>query len=180
MQICLSLQSLSPSHHFLHSNAFSHLNKFPPFSRSLAVDVLVLSTHTSLFLHVWPPCPMWRCRGEIRWFACAALHLLLPGVSGDNKKWTRQQIIFFFVCLVSLRWITLPLCFQQEAGSVGRMGKVNGFFFLPLSSAASYASIPIQSSQDPAAHERSQVAGLTPLPSLALRVASSPGPDALH
>lgn len=30
MQICLSQQSLSPSHHFLHSNAFSHLYKIPP------------------------------------------------------------------------------------------------------------------------------------------------------
>lgn len=29
MQICLSQQSPSPSHHFLHSNAFSHLNKIP-------------------------------------------------------------------------------------------------------------------------------------------------------
>lgn len=30
MQICLSQPYLSPSHHFLHSNAFSHLNKILP------------------------------------------------------------------------------------------------------------------------------------------------------
>lgn len=103
----------------------SHIFTKSPFQPH-AVDVLVLSTYSSLFLHV--------CRvkwGDARWkrcFACSALHVLLPGVSRDNKNGRAGR--FFF----SLRWITLPLCFQEEAvrlceGSVGWIGKVNVLFF---------------------------------------------------
>lgn len=145
----------------------SHIFTKSPFQPH-AVDVLVLSTYSSLFLHV--------CRvkwGDARWkrcFACSALHVLLPGVSGDNKKWTRREIFSF-----SLRWITLPLCFQQEAvrlceGSVGWIGKVNVFFFLFLRYKP-YSVLPIGT----VVHEGSGTAAVSP--PLTLRVASFPGLD---
>lgn len=53
MQIRLSQQSLSPLHHFLHSNAFSLLYKIPPLQPD-AVAGLVLSELPSQFPHVFP------------------------------------------------------------------------------------------------------------------------------
>lgn len=147
----------------------SHIFTKSPFQPH-AVDVLVLSTYSSLFLHV--------CRvkwGDARWkrcFACSALHVLLPGVSGDNKKWTRREIFSF-----SLRWITLPLCFQQEAvrlceGSVGWIGKVNVFFF-PVPTLQTLFSPSYRHSST----WREWDCCCFPSPPLTLRVASFPGLD---
>lgn len=63
-------------------------------------------------------------------FACSNLHVLSPGVSGDNKNGRVGR--FFFSSLYGAS--TSPLCFQQEAvrlceGSVAWMRKVNVFFF---------------------------------------------------
>lgn len=87
MQIRLSQQSLSPLHHFLHSNAFSLLYKIPPYS----------------------PTP-WLCsfcrkyRRNFRTFPASkedvhhgdsVLYVLLPGICGDNKKNGRAGRFFF-------------------------------------------------------------------------------------
>lgn len=126
MQICLSQQSLSPSHHFLHSNAFSHLYKIPPFR------------HTPWMCSFCRLTLRYFCtfdsgeemRDRCGCFACSNLHVLSPGVSGDNKNGRVGR--FFFSSLYGAS--TSPLCFQQEAvrlceGSVAWMRKVNVFFF---------------------------------------------------
>lgn len=138
ISICRFVSPNSPSRHHTISCILMHSHFFTksPFQPD-AVVVLVLSALRSLFLHV--------CRvvwGDARWrrrFACSALHVLLPGVSGDNKKMDAPGDFFF-----PLRWITLPLCFQQEAvrlseGSVGWIAKVNAFFNF------SYSTSPFQS-----------------------------------
>lgn len=84
MQIRLSQQSLSPLHHFLHSNAFSLLYKIPPYSPT-----------------PWLCSFCRKCRRNFRTFPASkedvhhgdcVLYVLLPGICGDNKKWTRREI----------------------------------------------------------------------------------------
>lgn len=121
MQICLSQQSPSPSHHFLHSNAFSHLNKIPlPATRrgfARFVDI-----HFGTFAMSSE-----ETRNKRR-FLRARLCTVYYRDSVETIKNGRAWRFFF-----SLRCITLPRRFQQEAvrlreGCVGWMGKVNVSF----------------------------------------------------
>lgn len=57
MQICLSQQSLSPSHHFLHSNAFSPLYKILSATRRGCARFVRM--HFAIPAHL--PCHMRRC-----------------------------------------------------------------------------------------------------------------------
>lgn len=89
MQIRLSQQSLSPSHHFSHSNAFSHLFKTPPLpartSRMCSFYRLVIRDFCTFLLS-----------SEEMYDKCDVLHVLLLRRSGDNKKWTRLEIWFLY------------------------------------------------------------------------------------
>lgn len=124
MQIRLSQQSLSPLHHFLHSNAFSLLYKIPPYS----------------------PTP-WLCsfcrkyRGNFRTFPASkedvdhgdcVLYVLLPGISRDNKKWTRREIFSSSVYTMNLPPAQLSTGGTPSIGRRCRMdseGKTFFFYF---------------------------------------------------
>lgn len=103
----------------------SHLLTNPPSCRKSTSWICSFCRHT-FFARL--PCQV-RRRAKTPCSVCTALHVLLPG-RGDNKKWTRLEIFFFFL---PLRCITLPRCFQQEAvglreGCVEWMGKVKVSF----------------------------------------------------
>lgn len=127
MQIRLSQQSLSPLHHFLHSNAFSLLYKIPPLQPD-AVAGLVLSELPSQFTHVFP-------RRRRTCMAETVFYTFYCQESVETiKKMDALGDFFFFSLSLPIRWITLPLGFQQEAvrlseGAVGWIAKVNVFFF---------------------------------------------------
>lgn len=126
MQICLSQQSPSPSHHFLHSNAFSHLNKTPlpatrrGFARFVDIHFCTFAMSSE------------ETRNKRRFLRARLCRVYYRDSVETIKKWTRLEIFF------PLRCITLPRCFQQEAvrlrgGCVGWMGKVNASFLQFLS-----------------------------------------------
>lgn len=166
MQICLSQQSLSPSHHFLHSNAFSHLYKNPPFS------------HTPWMCSF--------CRLTVRYFCTFAvsseemhdgngvLHALLCTFyyqeSVETIKMDAPGDFFFFFTM------NHPPALLSTGGSpsmwrlcrMDRKGKCV-FFFLFLRYKP-YSVLPIGT----VVHEGS---GTAVSPPLTLRVASFPGLD---
>lgn len=91
MQIRLSQQSLSPLHHFLHSNAFSLLYKIPPYSPTPWLGSFCRNYRR--YFRTFPASKEDMHDGD------CVLYVLLPGICGDNKKWTRWEIFFFFLCL---------------------------------------------------------------------------------
>lgn len=89
MQIRLSQQSRSPSHHFLHSNAFSHLYKIPPSATRRGCARF----SRQRFLQVFP------CPGEEMHGGCDVLHALPCSFYCQEseetiKTWTRREIFF--------------------------------------------------------------------------------------
>lgn len=132
MQICLSQQSLSPSHHFLHSNAVSHLYKIP-LSATSRGGARFVDLHFAISAR-------FALSSEEMHDGHGVLHALLCTFYYQESAETikkKKKKMDAPGDLLSSRWITLPLCFQQEAvrpceRSVGWIGKVNVFFF-PLS-----------------------------------------------
>lgn len=135
MQIRLSQQSLSPSHHFLHSNAFSHLYKIPPSAtcRGCAAHFCRLTNRYFCTFHLSSE----EMHGRCAVLHALNLHVLPPGLSGDNKEREKKKKKdgrvgrFFFSS--PFRCIDLLRCSQQEAarlckGSVVWMRKVNASF----------------------------------------------------
>ena len=127
ISICRSVsqQSLSPSHHFLHSNAFSHLYKIPPSATRRGCARLV-------DLHFVISARFFCLSGAEMHDRCGVLHALICTFYHQEPAETIKMDVSgdFF----PLRCIDLPLCFQQEAvrlcgGSVVWKGKVNAFFF---------------------------------------------------
>lgn len=103
MQIGLSQQSLSPSHHFLHSNAFSHLFQNPPFRHTPWMCSFCRLRYSRTF----------GVSSEGMHDRCGVLHALLCTFyyqeSVETIKMDASGDSFSVGC------IDLPLCFQQEA-----------------------------------------------------------------
>lgn len=78
MQIRLSQQSLSPLHHFLHSNAFSLLYKIPPYSPTPWLGSFCRNYRRNF--RTFPASKEDMHDGD------CVLYVLLPRICGDNKK----------------------------------------------------------------------------------------------